>query len=157
VGPASHLPVAELLLGVPADLLELGYAINGVDREAESIGLVVDGQFHRSVDIALLFVAAHMQILVFAAVGQAVDEPRITVEVENDGLVGGEQRIEIRIRQTVRMLAARLHLEKVHHVDETDLQIGKLLAEQYRCGEGFLRRDVAGGSEGATACRKRSR
>ena len=73
--------------------------------------------------------------LVLAAVGQAVNQPGITVEVENDRLVGGEQRIEIRIGQPVRMFRARLQLEKVDHVNETDLQVREFLAQQHRCGQ----------------------
>ena len=146
VGPASDLLVAEFLPGVAPDPLQPGDAVDGVDGQAEAIGLVVDGQLHRRVDVAFLLVSAHVQRLVLAGVGQAVNQPGISVEVEDDRLVGSEQRIEIRIRQPVRMFRARLQLEKVDHVDETDLQVREFLAQQRRCGERLLCRDIAGGS-----------
>src|SRR5208283_2921815 len=97
VGSASDLVVPEFLLRMSANFLEFGNAIDGVNGEAESIGLVVDRQLHRSVDIAFLLVPSHVQSLVPPTVGQAVNQPRITMEVENDGLVKCKQRIEIAV------------------------------------------------------------
>ncbi len=73
------------------DFLQFGNAVNGVDGQAEAIGLVVDGQFHRRVDVAFLFVSPYVKSLVLAAVGQAVNQPRVAVEIENNRLVRGEQ------------------------------------------------------------------
>ena len=73
-------------------------------------------------------------------------QPWITVEVEDDRLIGGEQRIEIRICQPVGMFRTRLQFEQIDHVDETDLQVGELLAQQYRCCQSFLRGNIARGS-----------
>jgi hypothetical protein len=98
VGPAGDLRVAEFLLGVAPDPLQFGNTVNGVDGQAEAIGLVVDGQFHRRVDVAFLFVSPHVKSLVRATLGQAVNQPWISVEIENNRLVRGEQRIEIRVR-----------------------------------------------------------
>src|SRR5215470_11939657 len=42
MGTARDLSVAELLLGVPADPLQFGNAVNGVHRQAEAIGFVID-------------------------------------------------------------------------------------------------------------------
>jgi hypothetical protein len=48
---------------------------------------------------SFLLVSAHMQVLVIGApIGQSVDQPWIAVEGENNGLVLGEQRIEVVIR-----------------------------------------------------------
>ena len=89
VVPAGNLPVAEFLLGVRADLLQLRDAVNRVDCKTEPVGLVVNGKFHGRVDIAFLFVPAHMQVVVIgAAIGQAVNQPGIAVEVEDYRLVG---------------------------------------------------------------------
>ena len=66
-----------------------------IARLKRSISLLIASSIG-SVDIALLLVPAHMQSLVLAAVGQAMNQPGITVEVENDRLVDREQRIEIR-------------------------------------------------------------
>src|SRR5271157_3950575 len=45
------------------------------------------------------------------------------------------------------MLRARLEFEKVDHVNEPDLDIGELLAQQSRRGQSLLRGDVAGRRE----------
>src|SRR5262249_14069586 len=75
---------------------------------------------------------------------QPVNQIRIAVEVEDDGLVGGKQRVVIRVRKSVGMVLARLELEKIHHVDKTDLDVGKLLAKQYGRSQCLLSRDVSG-------------
>ena len=98
VGPARNLLVPEFFLGVAPDSLQSWNAVNCVDRQAEAINLVVDGQLHWSVDVAFLLVTPHMQSLVLSAVGQAVNQIWIAVEIENDRLVGSEQGSEIRIR-----------------------------------------------------------
>src|SRR5271166_3914082 len=77
VGPAGNLLVAEFILGVSSDPLQLGNPINGIDCQAESIGLVIDRQLHWRVDVAFFLIAAYMQGLVLTAVGQAVNQPRI--------------------------------------------------------------------------------
>jgi len=41
--------------------------------------------------------------MIGAAVGQPVDQPRVAVETEDDRLVGDIQRVEIPVRQSVRM------------------------------------------------------
>jgi hypothetical protein len=127
---AIDLQIAESLLGVRPDSLQLGRAIDGIDSEAEPIDLIVDRQFHRRIDVALLFVTAHVEILmVGAAVGQAVNQSRIAVEIENHRAVHREQGIEVAVAQTVRMLRVGLQLEQVHHVNEADLDVGELLAQ----------------------------
>jgi hypothetical protein len=42
--------------------------------------------------------------MVRASVGEAVDQPGIAMLGEDDGFVGGEEGIEIFVRQPVRML-----------------------------------------------------
>jgi hypothetical protein len=50
-----------------------------------------------------------MQVAVVCApIGEAVNQPGIAMEVKNDGLVSGEERIKVRIRQSMWMLRARL-------------------------------------------------
>ena len=81
-----------------ADIFELWHTIYYIDRQTKTINLVIDRQFQRCVDITLLLVTAHMQIFVIgSAIGETVNQPRITVEVENDWLISGEQRIKIAI------------------------------------------------------------
>jgi len=52
---------------------------NRVDHETEPVRLVVNCQFHRRIDVALLFVAAQMQVPVAcAAVGETMNQPRVS-------------------------------------------------------------------------------
>lgn len=91
VVPAGKLLVAQFFLGVCADALKLGNSVNCVNCKAEPVGLVVDGQFHGCVDVALLFVATHMKVMVVgAAIGEAVNQPWIAMEVEDNRLIGGK-------------------------------------------------------------------
>jgi hypothetical protein len=72
VPAAGDLPVAEFLLGMRANALKFGNAVDGVNRKTEAVGFVVDRQFHRCIDVPFLLVAAHVQVLVVGApVGQA--------------------------------------------------------------------------------------
>ena len=98
VSPGLDLLITEFFFRVPPDVLQLGYAIDGVDGQAEAIDLVVYRQFHRSVDVALLLVAANMDIFVPAGVSQAVNQVGISVEIEDDRLVYRKQGIEVAIR-----------------------------------------------------------
>src|SRR5437667_8203594 len=108
---ALDLRVAQLLLGVGPHPLQGRHPIDDVDGQAEAVDLVLDGQVERGVDVALLLVAPHVEILVVrGSIGQAVDEPAIAVEVEDDRPVGGEQAVEVAVRQAVRMLAGRHQL-----------------------------------------------
>src|SRR5208283_2535998 len=114
---ARELLVAEPLLGVAPNLLQRRGPVNHVHRQAESVGLVFDRQLHRSIDVSLLLVAPHVQSLVLATVCQAVNQPGIAMEVEDDWLVNREQRIEVPVRQPVRMFRVRFQLEQIHYVD----------------------------------------
>src|SRR6516225_4774965 len=82
-------------------------------------------------------------VVVRTTVRQAMNEPRISVEIENNGLINSKERIEISIRQSVRMFRARLKPEKINDVDVTNLEIGKLLAQQHNGCQSFLCRYVA--------------
>lgn len=88
---ALNLNVAEFLLGVTADFLKLRNTVDGVNREAEAIDFVRNGQLEGSVDIPLLLVAADVDASVRPAVSKPVDQPGISVEVEDDRLVGRKE------------------------------------------------------------------
>jgi hypothetical protein len=81
--------------------------------------------------------------MVGAAVGQPVDEPGMAVEVDDDRLVDGEQAVEVPVRESVGMLACRGEPVQVHHVDEADLELRKVLAQQHGRRQLLLRGDVA--------------
>src|SRR5262249_60480830 len=61
------------------------------------------------------------------------------MEVENDRLIYREQRVKVRIRQSVRMFCTGLHLEKIDNVNETNLDVREFLSQQHGCGERLLR------------------
>src|SRR5262245_31737615 len=67
VALAIDLYVAQLLFDMRAGNTKPRHAIDDVDGEAETIDLVSNGQIERRVDVALLLVAAHVQILVIRA------------------------------------------------------------------------------------------
>jgi len=90
VRATSDLGVAEFLLGVAADAPQARDAVDGVDCQTETVRLVVHRQFHWGVDIALLLVSPHVQRLVCAGISQTVNQPRVSVEIENDRLISGE-------------------------------------------------------------------
>ena len=68
--------------------------------------------------------------MIGAAVGELVDQRRIAVERKDDGLVLREQRVELPIRDPVRVLPGGLQSEEVHDVDDADFQVRKVTADQ---------------------------
>ena len=107
-----------------ADLLQPRHAIHYIHSQAEAVNVVVDGEFQRRIDVALLLVSAHMNVVVIRApISQPMNELRISVEIEDDRLVDREKGIEIAVGQSMRMLAGRLQFEEIDHVDEANLKI----------------------------------
>ena len=82
-------------------------------------------------------------VVVGAAIGQPVDQPRISVEGEDDVFVPGEQCVESVIAQSVRMFALRLQLHQVHDIDDANLQFWQMLAQDRDGGERLQRGHVA--------------
>src|SRR5208283_3405482 len=110
----------------------------------EAIDLIVNCQLKRCVDIAVLLVSSHMHVgMVCAAVGKAVNQPGIAVEIKDYGLVDSKQTVEVSVTHTVRMFAIRLQPEQVNDVDKADFKIGKLGAQQCYCSQCFLGRYVS--------------
>ena len=67
------------------------------------------------------------EVAVGALVGQLVHQRRVAVEVEDDRLVFGEQRIVVGVGQAVGVLGAGLQLHQVHHVDHADFQLRQVV------------------------------
>lgn len=87
--------------------------VNRQDGDAEAIRLVANSELKRRVDVALLLIAAHVhEVLARAAVGQAVDQPGVGMEVEDDRLVGCENGGVLGVREAVRMVSIRDELER---------------------------------------------
>ena len=79
---------------------EPGHPVDDVHHEVEPVEVVEHDHVERRRGRALLLVAAHVDVAVVGPpVGEAVDEPRIAVVGEDDRLVRGEERVELRIGQ----------------------------------------------------------
>src|ERR1700692_2494634 len=75
------------LLHVCPGALESGNTIDHINRQVEAVDLIADRKFERRVDVALLFIAANMDVAVVgSAIGELVDQPRISMEVAEDRL-----------------------------------------------------------------------
>ena len=81
------------------------------------------------------------------AVGQPVDQPRVTVVGEDHRAVRGEQRVELTVTEAVRMLGRRLQPHEVDDVDHPDRQVRQLSAQDRRRGKDFQGRGVTGAGE----------
>ena len=110
----------------------------------EAVNVVEHAHVERRRRRAFFLVAAHVQVLVIRPpIRQPMNQPRVAVEGEDDRLVLREQRIEVSIRQAVRMLFRRLQFHQVHHVDDADFQFRQMLAKQLHGGQSLQSRHVA--------------
>jgi hypothetical protein len=66
---------------------------------------------------------------------QPMNQPWITVEVENGGLILGEKTVEIPIRKTMRMLRGRLETEEIDDVNKAKAETGKFVPQQNARGQ----------------------
>src|ERR1700730_17232973 len=73
-----------------------------------------------------------------------MDQPRIGMEGEYDGLVRGEQAVEFRIAQAVRMLAFGLQFHEIDDVVHPDLQVRQMLPQDGDRGERLEGRYITG-------------
>src|SRR5208337_5227310 len=81
MAPARKLEITEFLFSMRSYPLQFPHAVNGVDGETEAVGLIVNRQLHGGVNVSLLFVAAHMQVLMIcAAVSETVNQPGVAME-----------------------------------------------------------------------------
>src|SRR5580658_7601142 len=86
-------------------IAEAWNSLDGVERELIAVEVIQHDHVEGGRGGALLFVAAHMNIVVIVpAVGQLVNHGGVAVEGEDHGLVYREQFVEILTFQTVGML-----------------------------------------------------
>ena len=136
--------VADLLLGVGGALAELRHAVDDVADQMEAVEVVDHAHVERRGRRSLFLVAAHMNVVVAGpSIGQPMDEPRIAVEGEDDRLVDGEESVEVTVGEAMRMLAVRLQRHQVDDIDDADLQLGRVLAQEVDRGQRLERRHVA--------------
>src|SRR6185312_16432477 len=86
-------------------------------------------------------------VVVRAPIGEPVDEGGVTVVGEDHLLVGGEERVELRVGEAVRVLPLVLQAHQVHHVHHAYAQVGQVLAQERGGGHGLERGNVAGAAE----------
>src|SRR6476661_6044103 len=148
VRASTQAGVVHLLADVAGPAAEPRHPVDHVDDEMEPVEVVQHHHVERRRRRSFLLVAAHMEVVVVsAAVREAVDQPRVAVVGEDDGAVRGEERVELRVGEPVRMLALRLQAHQVDDVHDPDLELGQVLAEERGRGERLERRDVAAARE----------
>ena len=137
--------IKELLTSTRSAVTEsILHVVNSQDGEREAISLIPNSELQGRVDVALLLVATDVEeLLTGAVVGQAVDQPRVGVECKDDGPVVCEERGVLSVCQAVRMVSVGDEFEQVDHVDEANLDVGEVLAQQRSCGERFLGHHIA--------------
>ena len=109
---------------------QVTHVIKRINRQAIAISTVPDSQLERRVDIALLSVSTDEQVLLaLAAICQAVDQPRVRVEVEDAGYVVCEDGLILMRFEAVGVLVLVDELEEVDDVYKTDFEVGKVCAE----------------------------
>src|SRR5579872_6670947 len=104
--PAMLRPaVLHLLLERCGQITEPGHPVDHIHNQVESVHVVQDTHIERRCRSPLLLVAAYVQVVVVGApVRKPVNQPGITVVRKQDGPRRGEQDIEIRVRESMRML-----------------------------------------------------
>src|SRR4029077_5967701 len=84
--------------------LEARHSVDSVNCKTEAISFVLDSQLQWCIDVPLLLVATHMDVvLTGSAICKPVNQPWIRMEVEDDWLVRCENSFELTILQTMRM------------------------------------------------------
>ncbi len=93
------LMLDELVLHRPLQVRPLGarirYPIDHVLHQVKSVQVVLHPHVEGRRDRALFLVAAEVQIAIGPAVGQPVNQPRVSMEAKDDVPVFGEQRIVV--------------------------------------------------------------
>ena len=106
--------------------------VNHVMHQVEPVQVVLHPHVKGRRNGALFLVAADVQVAVGPGVGEAVDQPGVSMEAEDDGLVFGEQRIVSRVAQSVRVLALRLELHEIDNVNHPDFQSWADAGEEWK-------------------------
>ena len=122
--------------------------VDDIDDQMEAVQIVEHHHVEGCRRGAAFLEAAHVQVLVIgAAIGEPVDQPRIAVVGEDDGPVAGEERVELAVRQAMRVFRIRLQPHQVDDVDHPDGQLRQFGAQDVGGGQGLQRRDVPGAGQ----------
>src|SRR4030095_9321467 len=75
---------------------EPGHPVDGIYGQTEAVSVVANGKLQRGVDVTLLLVTAHVDIVLAGpAVSETVDQPRVTVKVKHHRLVRCKNGLEL--------------------------------------------------------------
>ena len=89
-------------------------------------------------DRAFFLVAANVNVVMIrAAVGQPVNQPRVGMERKDHRFVFGKLRVEIRVAQSVRMFGLWLQSHQIDNIDDADFQLGQMLPHDRNGGQRF--------------------
>src|SRR6266478_7410504 len=136
--------VAQMLFEVRSNPLQTRNTVNYISCKVKTIQIVQNCHIERRRGGSFFLVSADMEVaMIGAPIRQAVDQPRIAVVGKDDRLVGREDRVELIVRETVRMFGGGLDRHQVDHVDHPDLDVGKILAKQVNRGQCFEGRNIA--------------
>src|SRR5215472_3520707 len=101
--------------------LKSRYAADGIQGELEAIHVVAHYHVEWSSRGPLLFVSANVEVVVVgAAVSEAMDQPRISVISKDHRPAGSEERVEVRVFQTMGMFRRGLQGHEINHVNDSD-------------------------------------
>ncbi len=98
IGCASNLLIFKHLFHMSTSNFKFWNSIDYIDRDAETVNLILNCQIKRRVNIPLLLIATHMDVvMVCTAVGESMDQPGVAVEVEDNRFVGGKQTVKVKV------------------------------------------------------------
>src|SRR5687768_15848272 len=80
-------------------------AVNSINYKIVAIDIIQHSHVKGGSDRTLFFIASHMQITVSAAIGQAMNKPRVAMESENDVLIFCKYFVVTLIAKTMRTFA----------------------------------------------------
>ena len=86
-------------------------------------------------------------MVIAAAIGEPVDQPRIAVVGEDGRLVAGEHSVKLAVRQAMRVLRVRLQAHQVDDVDHPHSQVGQFTPQDIGGSQCLQRRNVAGAGQ----------
>ena len=108
--------ITEKLLGVCGPRSQTGHSIDHVAGQVEAVNIVQHSHIEGGSRSALLLVSANVEILMIrSTIGQAMDQPWITVVGEDYRFVLRKEDIKVLVVQPVRMLTLWL--------DDKDLRL----------------------------------
>src|SRR5271166_4525487 len=135
--------VSHHLLQIRAFAPQMGQFVHDVLHQMKAIDLVLHAHVKRGGDCALFLVTPNMKVPVGSTVGQSMDERGISVEIEYDRPIRREERVVVGLAQSMRMLRAGLESHQIDDVDDPNLQIGQMFAQDGNGGQNLERRRVA--------------